>query len=71
MTFCLLVCKMCGKGTFSQIRSHMQVNKHVLYIHALLPPELGPPAVTENDLSITCLSASVVSKVEVANCSSI
>ena len=23
MTFCLLVCQMCGKGTFSQIRSHM------------------------------------------------
>ena len=21
--FCLLVCQMCGKGTFSQIRSHM------------------------------------------------
>ena len=23
MTFCLLVCQMCEKGTFSQIRSHM------------------------------------------------
>ena len=23
MTFCLLVCQMCGKGTFSQIRSHI------------------------------------------------
>ena len=23
MTFCLLVCQMCGKGTFSQIRSQM------------------------------------------------
>ena len=23
MSFCLLVCQMCGKGTFSQIRSHI------------------------------------------------
>ena len=23
MTFCLLVCQMCEKGTFSQIRSHI------------------------------------------------
>ena len=25
MTFCLLVCQMCGKGTFSQIRSHIMM----------------------------------------------
>ena len=29
MTFCLLVCQMCGKGTFSQIRSHMLYNTYV------------------------------------------
>ena len=23
MAFCLLVCQMCGKGTFSQMRSHI------------------------------------------------
>ena len=23
MSFCLLVCQMCGKGTFLQIRSHI------------------------------------------------
>ena len=27
MTFCLLVCQMCEKGTFSQIRSHLVLHK--------------------------------------------
>ena len=36
MAFCLLVCQMCEKGTFSQIRSHIMLERQqcvLIYIH--------------------------------------
>ena len=46
MTFCLLVCQMCEKGTFSQIQSHIKLGEcmeisenqclHLLYTDACM-----------------------------------
>ena len=48
MTFCMLVCQMCEKGTFSQIQSH------ILTLYFVLPCHAYPGVFNQPCLVVAC-----------------